>query len=1054
MLNFVRRGWGLSSREGILVQLLGLAVTILSYNVIAMAIANSLFVNRVGADSLPLAFISIGLCSMPAYGLFSTAIDRYSRPKLFRFVLGVSIALAISLRLLLNFDSLVIYYGLLIVVFFQWDFYNNILYPSLAIDYFTSIEYKRYTPFIGIAQAVGTLLGGSVTIALSQYLRTRDLLWGLPLILTIALAQILYLEKSQPRLDIVKPKEKTSLVASLQSFPSLVREYPLVLLLASSSFLLVIIYLSSEFLWFNVYGNSFSEGELTSFLGLMRIVISLVQVAVLYGVTRPLLQWFGVANLNAVYPMTTLISFAGLLFNFKLPAAIGLHINGDAFYKGINLPIHQLNYNAIPSEFSGRVRALSDGLIYSVGLTLAGVLLWVAHHYLSLVQITWLAAALTVLLLLVRLPMGKYYAQGLEQMIRADAIDLDELALEGIQLPSQSQDAIREMLLSSDRYMELKGLELAGSLGQLKDFAAEIKQILPTADDEIRDTVVELLANDTNAPELLEQLLQSESAIARVTAWELSINKGYAVPKIDNYASSERTIVSDLSFVEPFGDLSFAEARCDRTTLVKHPDLTTLATKVELANLTKNEQKSLIRAVSWSNNPDAIPLLSQILQKGSHEIKQQALKALINFATPHNEQLAQIAVAQIKNSEPSIRIAAWRIIELTRCTSILPVIKSGLADEDCSVRQQVANSLAAYGEAGLPLAKESLSSDNLNLVNTAIAAIGKIGTKQASNMLYNYLAPDFTQLSQIQKWQTQIPTNDPTWKPLQIAIADYQQRLIQKVLYILSCLGRSRTVNSIRQILASQNEKDLANAVEVLASMNQRRFVAPLIPLLEQQLKPSTITPIAATPQWLKNKGYKILLEALASPDRWLKSGALIALAGIPSIALGDRDPVVNAIAKDLFILNRSSNQTLMNRLLLLKEISLFKNLSLDELLAIEKALISEQVLANQTIYTEGSWGSHFYIIAEGTVKIMKQVESQPQEIKQVTQGQYFGEIAIFDDAPRWDTAIAIEHCTLLKLEKKRFLNLISQRPHIILEICRFLSQRLRETDKYLSVKK
>jgi HEAT repeat protein len=1045
MLNFVRRRWRLSSREGILVQLLGLAVTILSYNVIAMAIANSLFVNRVGADSLPLAFILIGLCSMPAYGLFSTAIDRYSRPKLFRFVLGISIALAISLRLLLNFDSLVIYYGLLIVVFFQWDFYNNILYPSLAIDYFTSIEYKRYTPFIGIAQAVGTLLGGSVTIALSQYLRTRDLLWGLPLILTIALAQILYLEKSQPKLDLVKPKEKTSLIASLQSFPSLVKEYPLVLLLASSSFLLVIIYLSSEFLWFNVYGNSFSEGELTSFLGLMRIVISLVQVAVLYGVTRPLLQWFGVANLNAVYPMTTLISFAGLLFNFKLPAAIGLHINGDAFYKGINLPIHQLNYNAIPSEFSGRVRALSDGLIYSVGLTLAGVLLWVAHHYLSLVQITWLAAALTVLLLLVRLPMGKYYAQSLEQMIRADAIDLDELALEGIQLPSQSQDAIREMLLSSDRYMELKGLELAGSLGQLKDFAAEIKQILPTADDEIRNTVVELLANDPNAPELLEQLLQSESAITRVTAWELSINKGYAVPKFNSYVSGERTIVSDLCF---------AEARCDRTTLVKHPDLTTLATKVELANLTINEQKSLIRAVSWSNNEDAIPLLSQILQDSPHEIKQQALKALINFATPHNEQLAQIAVAQIKNSEPSIRIAAWRIIELTKPTSVLPVIKYGLADEDRSVRQQVASSLAAYGEAGLPLAKESLSADNLNLVNTAIAAIGKIGTKQASNILYNYLAPDFAQLSQIQKWQTQIPTNDPTWKFLKIAIADYQQRLIQKVLYILSCLGRSRTVNSIRQILASQNEKDLANAVEVLASMNQRRFVAPLIPLLEQQLKPSTITPIAATPQWLKNKGYKILLEALASPDRWLKSGALIALAGIPRIALGDRDPVVQAIAKDLFILNQSSNQTLMNRLLLLKEISLFKNLSLDELLAIEKALISEQVLANQTIYTEGSWGSHFYIIAEGTVKIMKQVESQPQEIKQVTQGQYFGEIAIFDDAPRWDTAIAIEHCTLLKLEKKRFLNLISQRPHIILEICRFLSQRLRETDKYLSVKK
>ncbi|VEP13047.1 putative Transcriptional regulator [Hyella patelloides LEGE 07179] len=1043
MFTFLSRRWGLSSREGsLLIQLLLLATTILAYSVMSMAIANSLFVNYVGANSLPLAFILIGLCSMPAYGLFSTAIDLYSRPKLFRSVLLFSIAIVIGLRCLLNLDSIAVYYGLLIAVFFQWDFYNNILYPSLVIDYFTSLEYKRYTPFIGIAQAVGTLIGGGMTIALSQYLRTRDLLWGLPLVLAISFCQILYLEKSQPRLDLVKPKEKTSLIASVKNFPKLTQEYPLVLLLAGSSFLLVIIYLSSEFLWFNIYGNSFSEQELTSFLGLMRIVISLVQVAVLYGVTRPLLQFCGVANLNGVYPVTTLLSFAGLLLNFKLPSAIGLHINGDALYKGINLPIHQLNYNAIPSEFRGRVRALSDGLIYAVGLTLAGIVLWVAHNYLSLVQITWIAASLTVLLLLVRFPMGKYYAQSLEQMIRGNTIDLDELAREGIQLPSQSQDAIREMLTSSDRYVQLKGLELAGNLGQLSDFFAEISPILATADDEIRDAIVKLLATASEVEILFKQLLAEESAITYITAWELAINKAYSLPKPKIEFSSPKTTTTTATVTNNY------------YAIVRDCDLATLAAEIEPANLTVSEQKSLIRAVSWSNQSQAIFLLSKILEQGSEELKYQTLKALTNFATQGNEQLAQIATEYIEHSEPSIRITAWKIIELSHCESILSDLTWGLADTNPRVRQQIASSLAAYGKAGLLLARESLASGDRNVVDTAIAAIGKIGTRQATDILYKYLTPDFTQLSRTQKWRQQIPTDDATWKPLKIAVADYQQRLIQKVLYILSCLGRSRTVNSINQILASRNETDIANAVEVLASMQQRRFVVPLIPILEQQLKSATITPIKADAQWLKNKGYKILLEALATSDRWLKSSALIALASIPSNALSDNDPVVQAIAKDLFTPNQAPNNTLMNRLLLLKEVSLFKNLSLDELLAIEKALIPEQVLTNQTIYTEGSWGSHFYIVAEGRVKLTKQVESQPQEIKQVAQGQYFGEIAIFDDAPRWDTATALENSTLLKLEKKRFLNLISQRPHIILEICRFLSQRLRETDKYLSVKK
>ena len=109
--------------------------------------------------------------------------------------------------------------------------------------------------------------------------------------------------------------------------------------------------------------------------------------------------------------------------------------------------------------------------------------------------------------------------------------------------------------------------------------------------------------------------------------------------------------------------------------------------------------------------------------------------------------------------------------------------------------------------------------------------------------------------------------------------------------------------------------------------------------------------------------------------------------------------------------------------------------------------------MAGEIIFTEGDWGAHLYIIADGTVQLVKAIDGAPRELKQLTQGQYFGEVALFDDAPRWDGAIAMEDCTLLKLEKNRFLSLITQRPHIILEICRFLSQRLRETDKHRSEK-
>ncbi|HHP7229690.1 MAG TPA: HEAT repeat domain-containing protein [Xenococcaceae cyanobacterium] len=1040
--------------ENPLLQLLLLAVTVLSYSVMAMAVANSLFITQVGAEKLPLAFVLIGLCSLPAYGLFSTAIDRYNRTWLFRYVLLGSIATAVTLRLLLNCDSVAVYYLLLIGIFFQWDFYNNILYPSLLTDYFTSLEYKSYAPFIGIAQAVGTIVGGGLTLVLSRYWQTQELLWALPGFLAIAFGQLLYLERSQRSLHQQEKTKATSLLETLKTFPELVQSYPLVLFLAGSSFLLVIIYLSSEFLWFSIYGRYFEAQSLTQFLGLMRIGISLIQMLVLYGITRPLLRWLGVARLNGLYPLTTLVSFSLFFWQGNLPAAIWLHINGDAFYKGINLPIHQLNYNAIPPAFIGRIRALSDGLIYALGLIVAGIMLWLCHNYLTLAQITLLVSGLTLILLLLRLPMGKFYAQGLEAMIRSDAIDLDDWQEGGTLLPLQSSTAIRELLQHGDRYMQLKGLELAGSSAQPSQFLPEIEAMLKSADHAVRKTIVKLLANSDDAQIVpwAESLMEQESTeVFRFTAIEILIAKNYNFSE----AQIQRLLAAPQPVLQTLGTIAQGDNDCN---LTQSESAVSSQGEISLTQLKLDQQtqQSVIRAITPSNNRQWRDILAQILALGDSAIKREALLALTALATPNELQLAQIAVQELNHPESLVRTSALQLLATTRCESMLPHLQKALGDSDPRVRQQAANSLAIYGTSGLAAAKASLASANYEVVKAAITAIGKIPTRQASNVLFKYLETDFGQINRTRKWQQQIPDNQPHWQPLKVAIADYHQRLIQKVLYILSCLGYSRTVNAVRRILNTQDEKDIANAVEVLASLNQRRFVLPLIPLLEQIIAPPTPTSISVSPQWLRQKGYKILLEALEAKDRWLRSGALMALVMIPATAINDPDPVVKAIA--LAMIPDPSDHlfptnNLMNRLLFLKNIPLFKNLSLDELASIDQVLESQQVLSRETIYTEGSWGSHFYLIGSGVVQIVKTLDGEPQEIKQLSTGQYFGEIALFDDAPRWDSAIALENCTLFKLEKKRFLSLIAQRPHIILEICRFLSQRLRETDKYLSAK-
>lgn len=1013
----------------------------LVYSVMAMAIGNSLFVNHVGADHLPFAYIFIGLCSMPAYVLFSQVVDRFSRPKLFRYVLLGSVFIALGLWLLLQeSDSAYVYYILLVAVFFQWDFHNNVLYPSLLTDYFTTLEYKRYASNIGIAQAIGTLAGGGLTILLSQHLTTPDLLLCLPIVFALGIGQLLYLESSQRQLTSTKPETHVGIVNSLQAFPDLVKRYPLVALLAASSFLLVIIYISSEFLWFSIYGDYFSDQALTSFLGLMRIVISLVQIGVIYGVTRPLLRTLGVAQMNPVYPLTTLVSFFGLMANFGLPAAIGLHLNGDGLYKGINLPVHQLNYNAIPREFIGRIRALSDGFIYSIGLTLAGVLLWVCETHLALMQVAWLTSGLTGILLLVRLPMGRYYASGLEEMIRSNSVNLDDFDTYDIPLSPQSSDAVRELLVEPDRYTQLKGLELAARMNQPAVFLSEIEALTVDADTQVYGSAIAVFARCSDLVGYFQQ--QLDDPARQAFALEvLLINQYRPTPEqVSAWIESPRVDMRVLGAI--------AQRISDPTAAPPWP-----------TELDGGTARIITRVVAYSQDLALRHLIPQvILTQSGPEVIKAGLEALLPLTERGDQATATMAQEKLDHPDAIVRMAAFELLKTTRCGEQLAVIGEHLGDPDPRVRQKVANTLAAYGRSGLEIAKASLRAAQPEVVSTAITAIGLVRTKYASNLLFDYLAPSYRQLGRTRKWQQQIPQADPQWQPLRVAIADYHDRLIQKVLYVLSALGHARTVNTVNRLLTVSDQSELENALEVLASLNHRRFVLPLMPLFEEWgTPPNNKGAVQATPQWLRAKGYRLLLEALESKDRWIKIGALIALSAIPSAFVNDPDPLVKQVTSQIF--GTTPQQTLpgnttMNRLLLLKNVALFKNLSLDELMLIDKSLEQTQVLAGETIFTEGDWGTHLYIIAEGSVQLLKEIDGTPRKTQQLHQGHYFGEVALFDDAPRWDGAVAAADCTLLKLGKSRFLSLITQRPHIILEICRFLSQRLRETDKHYSADK
>ena len=225
------------------------------------------------------------------------------------------------------------------------------------------------------------------------------------------------------------------------------------------------------------------------------------------------------------------------------------------------------------------------------------------------------------------------------------------------------------------------------------------------------------------------------------------------------------------------------------------------------------------------------------------------------------------------------------------------------------------------------------------------------------------------------------------------------------------------------------DERTRANAIEAIASLRHRRFVLPLLPVLEAMVAPPDAL---ARDHTGDRRG--LLAEAAAQPDHWIRLGASLAghaPCGADDLTLQHRDPS-------------------MSRLLFLRGIPLFEGLFLDELLAIDEALVLEDHLDGETIVREGDPGDQLYLIYQGEVALHVHGRAAEREVARLGPGQYFGEMALFDLEPRSASAVAAGHATMLTLARDRFTSLALQRPEILFQICKVFSRRLREANARL----
>jgi hypothetical protein len=103
-------------------------------------------------------------------------------------------------------------------------------------------------------------------------------------------------------------------------------------------------------------------------------------------------------------------------------------------------------------------------------------------------------------------------------------------------------------------------------------------------------------------------------------------------------------------------------------------------------------------------------------------------------------------------------------------------------------------------------------------------------------------------------------------------------------------------------------------------------------------------------------------------------------------------------------------------------------------------------------IVHQGDHGDSMFLVLDGEVRVRLLIENKETTLVTLGPGDFFGEVALFDQGPRSADVIANTDAVLLKISHKAFANLSQQAPElaapVLIGIGRTLTARIRADNK------
>jgi hypothetical protein len=1029
-----------------------------SSNILFNNFAETAFLKRFGVEYLPLVYIINAVTTFVIMGAITGFMARLPGSRLLARMLlicGLSVA-GLRFVIPLGFEIL---YPILFILKSQYEVLLGLVFWNLANDLFDTRQSKRLFPLITAGGVMGGVIGSFATPFLARAILLDNLMFayfGTTLLAALAVNRMgaLY-----PTVVLggreKKIKKRASLIKEFKEVLPIIKESTLVKILIILTLMpnVVIPIMNYQFN-FAVDQYFATEKGMLDFFGYFRGFLNILSFVILLFVGRIYGRW-GLPTALMFHPFNYIIAFAGFIFRFDVLTAIYARISTTVFRTTINNPARAVLMGLLPPSYRAMVRPFLRGTVVRIGILAGSGLIMISEGWLHPRYLSVGAIVFVIVWVLGTFWLKRAYSEILLDLVSRNMLDLKSLEEEDVSqifLEKRIQAQLVEAFRKSRGKTCLWYADLIKSL-ELEGLDEHILAVIGEQDATTQSALLDRLSPnlDERALPVLKEMAHSEYPTVVIAAIKASAHlppeSSYSLFK-ESFEGSDDLRVKSLSIA----GLYRKDPERYRPTLdhwLASPQLAEKKAGIIGAGKTGDARyiEALEKTLELEQDSTAIALILE----GIHELNASDMQGL--------------AETYLKHPSQEVRFAALKALEISDKPSMRAVI-SLLGDPDEAIQ-----SLASTKLAEAPYQDSAVLIGALAIPNRAIREgifflLESLEIKDVEVLRFarEQIEKAYRNLSESEELLVLEASIERDL--LNDHLRQKKEVRIENVLRVLATQDRTGHMRIIWRGLYSTDSRQRSNALEALEDSIGRSLSEAIIPLLEDQPVSHCLA--------IGRKLFKIesieskpgdLYAHFLSQRDWVTVVLCLNILGKEGLNGLDREEMErlnhsdNVFVRDLA--RRVSQATasgiktkeptmdtgisIPDKIFHLRGIQIFEGLSVSELAAIASVTEEVEEPAGVDVIKEGEQGETMYMVISGEVSVIKgQPTGHEIELDLIGGGDYFGEMALFENEVRSATIRTKEETRLLVLHKREFTEIVREYPQIALHICKELSNRLR----------